>query len=128
MKKIIALIVLAVLCLSLLGCEYGLEYYKVELLSYPDKMVYIQNVDDKLDMTGFSAKLYNRTSEYDYTVENDDYFDYAEPEDYAVDFSKEGLYNLTFSIYHQKDRTITFPIYVVSAEKVEEMYSRISEK
>ena len=128
MKKIIALIVLAALCLSLLGCEYGLEYYKVELLTYPDKMIYIQNVDTELGMTGFSAMIYNRTSEYDHIAKDEEFFDYAEPEDYAVDFSKEGLYNLTFSIYHEKNKTVTFPIYVVSAEKVEEMYSQISEK
>lgn len=127
MKKIMALLLSLVTVLILFGCEYDLEYYKVELISCPDKLVYIQNVDTELDMSGFVAKEYNRTSEYDLTVEDDDYFLYAEPEDYEVDFSKEGVYYISHGM-HDGNLMVSFPVYVISQDKVDEMYYQIHEQ
>ena len=123
-----ALLLSLMTVLILFGCEYDLEYYKVELISCPDKLVYVQNADSELDMRGFVAKEYNRTTEYDLTVEGDDYFLYAEPEYYEVDFSKEGVYYIRYGMDGGSDLMVSFPVYVISQDKVDEMYSRIHEQ
>jgi hypothetical protein len=99
-----ALLLFLVIVLTICGCDSGLEYVKLEVMSYPDKTIYVKDVDTSVSVNGLVLKLSTRDGHEEIL---------KEPKGFTtnVDFSKEGTYYVTFIITEGVETS--FPIQVV---------------
>lgn len=54
MNKLV-LFICVLMIFSLIGCDTGNYIMDVEIIGSPEKIVYIANIDDELDLSGFSV-------------------------------------------------------------------------
>ena len=93
--------------LLLAACDSGLEYVKLEISSYPDKIVYIKDVDTRLSVKGLELILFTKDGQSEILKEAKDY-------NTNVDFSKEGVYTVAFKICDGV--SVSYPVQVISKE------------
>ena len=136
MKKIVASsIVVIILCILLCACTVNERYsfgggkpYKIELKAYPSKIIYIQNEDQYLDISGLEYWTYDKNNGKTLYSVSSGIIDYETDEVSAdIDFSKEGVYGVTiFCPYPSKEPidTIEYTIQVISREHLNEMLNK----
>jgi len=108
MKKICRILILIVLLSALTGCDEGLRIIGMEIVNYPDKLIYVANKDDKLDLSGGKIELILK----DKAAQSIDPMTEEEMEIlHDIDFSKPGIYIVT--LYRNDDAKVEFPIQVV---------------
>jgi len=91
MKRLIFYLLVIIL---ISGCEWENEFIKMEIIQYPDKIVYYINETDELDLSGGKVKLTTRSG--DEVVLNLDGKDMIGNYEFEIfhdiDFNKEGEY------------------------------------
>lgn len=108
MKKVFVSIVFFFLSITLTGCDASLEIMGMEVLNYPNRLVYIANKDNELDLSGGEFKFIYKDKRIDSKEQMAG--DQAKIQ-HDIDFSKPGVYIVT--IYRHDDAQIQFPIQVV---------------
>ena len=118
----------------------NLGFYKVEVKSYPNKIIYIQNKDMVLDLTGLAYWRFPKNEisgnkeliEYtDWIVdENNDEFHSSHRIDTDIDFTKEGIYEVSVFVLLYNDGynkipvekgKITYTVQVISEENLQKL-------
>ena len=108
MKKIYRILMLIVLLSALTGCDEGLRIIGMEIINYPDKLIYVANKDNELDLSGGEIELILK----DKAAQSIDPMTEEEMEIlHDIDFSKPGVYIVT--LYRNDDANVQFPIQVV---------------
>ena len=108
MKKIYRIFILIVLLSALTGCDAGLEIMGMEIVNYPDRLIYVANKDNELDLSGGEIEFILK----DKAAQSIDPMTEEEMEiRHDIDFSKPGVYIVT--LYRHDDAKVQFPIQVV---------------
>ena len=108
MKKIYRIFILIVLLSALTGCDESLRIMGMEIVNYPDRLIYVANKDNELDLSGGEIKFIYK----DKTIESKEQMAEEQVEIlHDIDFSKLGVYIVT--VYRHDDAKIQFPIQVV---------------
>jgi len=119
-KKVTRLFILSLLVLFslvfIVGCDAGLEIIGMEIVKYPDRLIYVANVDNTLDVSGGEIRLLLK----DKSVESIAPMSGDEAEiRHNIDFDTPGIYVVT--LYRHDDAQAQFPIQVISKEQMREM-------
>ena len=129
--KILAVIWMMVVGCLINGCDAGLEIIGMEIVTYPDKLIYVAGVDTELNYSGGSVKLLLLQGETENSTDPEEnqprlIEDILENSPDAVetniDFEKEGVY--TVKIYKTENVWVEFAVQVVSKEWLEEQLER----
>jgi len=107
-----------ILCLMLSlcfisSCDTGLQIVGIQIVSYPDRLVYIKDVDTEINLTGgvFRVDL-KEGSSHSYKM-NEENRGVGVGISKKEDFSKEGVYKVSIGCLNIED---SFPIQVLSLE------------
>lgn len=117
MRKYLTILLAFIIVVLLGSCDEGLLIVGFKISKPPDKLIYLQDVDSSIDLTGGEVILeLKEGSEYPYSMT----VDYITKVDYGnVDFSKEGLYYVKLFIHNGKSQE--FPVIVASKERLQEL-------
>jgi len=103
------LALLMMLIVGISACDAGLEVVDLEIISYPNKIVYVKDVDITVSSDGLIVKSTSRDGQ---SLQGPGYL---YPEDVSeVDLTKEGVYTVTMKL--NNGVTASFPVQVVSKE------------
>lgn len=125
MKKRITFFKIAVLQLILMGlicisaCDAGLEIVDLKIVSYPDKIIYIKDVDTHLSVEGLELQSVTR----DGTISSVSPSVLHGAGD-KIDFSKEGVQIVKIDLGY--GLSAEFPIQIVSKEWLESTLKEVS--
>jgi hypothetical protein len=104
--------------LSACACDSGLRIVGLELVTYPDKLLYVVGIDSELNLEGGTIAIVTKDDE-----KNGNRF--PEPMDtlginvkHDIDFTKEGIYVVHFE---RAGYGVSFPVQVLSVESIERM-------
>lgn len=109
-KAVIIIALLLVCMMAFNGCDASLELVKVEITSYPDKIVYVRDVDTSISTEGLVITCISRDGH------KADFFG-LDRFTTNVDFSKEGIYQVTYDLGH--GLIASFPVQVISKDWLE---------
>ena len=108
------LVPIVMIFLFLTACDMGLEITGIEIEQYPSKIVYLEDVDSELDLTGGVIALNTKNGKkYEYAME-DNQIEIS----HNVDFNTPGVYVVTL-VRHQY--VCKFPVQVINKEYFEAM-------
>ena len=97
----------------LLSCDIGLRTVGMQIISYPDRLVYIKGVDTGLDLRGGVYRVEQRDG-YCYDCDmNDEKLTYTLNKFRNIDFNRPGIYRVSIE---SSEFECFFPIQVVSPE------------
>jgi len=118
-KIIVFFLMLFLFC----SCSRGKkENIKLSIFQYPDRIVYIKDIDDCLDLKG-GVLEFTTESNVSRFLHMDQYYYSTETGSSTlelstdVDFHKEGTYTVTFSY---KDISTSFPIIVIDQNYIKD--------
>lgn len=114
MKKILLLIVFGIV-LSICSCDAGLEIIDMEIVNYPNKIVYYMGIDDELDFTGGSIKYFHKektTAISDMEKE----IGFTINVIHNVDFNTPGVY--VVELYRNNKANVKFPVQVIDTNNL----------
>jgi len=102
------------------GCDEGLRIVGLEVEKYPDRLIYVANIDDSLDLSGGEVRILLK----DKSIESiSKMTDEKELEiKHNIDFGTPGIYIVV--LYRHEDAQVQFPIQVISKEKLFELASK----
>jgi len=114
-KRLMIIVMLLLTLLMFSGCEDEITGF--EITSYPNRLVYVQNVDTKLDLSGGKYILLPKNDQSsEYNLDDQDAA-YVEIE-HSIDFTKPGIYIV--KLYSHNNGYAEFPVQVVSKEQLQE--------
>lgn len=115
------LLSLIMACLIFLSaCEDSLEYVALKIISYPDKIVYVKDVDTQLSAEGFEVQTITRGGHKGSLVPSALY-----EAGRNIDFSKEGVQIVKVKL--NNELYVEFPIQIVSKEWLKETLEEAAE-
>lgn len=117
MKKSLLIVITFAIIALFCSCDDGLLIVDFEISKLPDKLIYLQNIDNSIDLTGGEVLLKLQAGTESLHSMTDHYI--TKIDDSSVDFSKEGLYYV--EIYIHNDKSQRFPIIVASKERLQEL-------
>lgn len=130
MKKMLIVIWMLMVGCLISSCEAGMEVIGIEIVTYPNKLVYVEGVDTELDFIGGTYRflLLNGAEKTDPEIKQPERMEEAlEGHRYTVetniDFNNAGIYNVRL-IPHENAKTVEFAVQVVSKEWLEEQLER----
>ena len=95
--------------------DEGVEIMGIEVAQYPDKLVYIQNVDTKLDLSGGKLNFLLKQGD---KVLDEMASSQIKIED-NIDFNKAGTYIV--KLHSHNNGYAEFPVQVISKEELKKM-------
>ena len=97
----------------LCSCDDGLKMVGIEIVSYPDRLVYVKDVSTELDLNGGVYRI-ERKDGYCYDCNMSEYIPgHSVGISSHVDFSREGIYCIALGSNRFE---CDFPVQVVSPE------------
>ena len=124
MKKMTVLLFVVLILIAIFpitGCERSIEIIGIEWEKYPDNLIYIQNVDNRISLEGHKIRTITRGGVYidEFRISKEDYEN--------IDFSKTGVQIVTLNfrrgqedewpVDNPEDFIIEFPIQIISQEQ-----------
>jgi len=124
LKRLKVVIILLIISIMFVSCssedrymtnDEGLEIMGIEVAQYPDRLVYIQNVDTKLDLSGGKLNILLKQGNKVLDEMASDQIIIEE----NVDFTKPGIYIV--KLYSHNNGYAEFPVQVISKEELRKM-------
>lgn len=118
--KIILIILIGILTLSLIGCDYSLEIVGIGIREYPERISYQVGEERELDLTG-GRVYFIAVADLDDNEDIGNSANYSNTSDidmtnqlivikHQIDFNKPGVYNVTLEYGEVQ---CNFPIEVI---------------
>ena len=117
MKKKISILTLIILLFFITSCEYGLVITGIDIVKYPDRIVYIAGIDDSIDLSGGVVNIMTRA-----------YPERRDPMDdprwgnfrvtHSINFNEPGVYIITLATGGDDKYRISFPIQVIDKDYI----------
>lgn len=101
-RFIFAIAMICYLCMFT-ACDEGVRIMKIELGKLPNKIVYINGVDNKLDLSGATVLMYLKQGDvYEYDIYDESAVDIT----HNIDFNKLGVYEVKITRGDYKEFSI----------------------
>ncbi len=102
------------------SCDSGMLIVDIEIGKFPDKIVYIANVDTELDIAGATIITHlKQGTTYEMDIADDDFCTF----EYDVNFTKPGVYEIVVVRAGIRNK---FPIQVVDIDELRASISGVS--
>ena len=112
------------ICLLVTACDPIVT--GVEIIQYPDKLIYIVGVDDSLDLTGGIVNYKYKKGGTESEMEDDSYENYTIS--HNIDFYTPGVYKVNLLARGDKSMVLDkFAIQVIDEQAILELLGRDTE-
>ncbi len=117
MRKKISILTLIILLFFVTSCEYGLVITGIDIVKYPDRIVYIAGIDDSIDLSGGIVNIKTRDN-----PEGRDPM--VEPRrgnfrvTHSINFNEPGVYIITLATGGDDKYKMSFPVQVIDKDYV----------
>jgi hypothetical protein len=109
------------LTVILSSCDWGLAIVDMELITFPDKLLYVALVDDLLILDGGTVEIITKDRKASYVVSMCN--EWEVKTHHNIDFNKEGIYvvNIVRGDPSSPIAYVSFPVQVVTQEEYDAM-------
>ena len=122
MRKFLVFVICILFALFLSGCDRELRYANFEFVQFPNRIVYIANVDTELDFSGATIRKVSRR-DGDLSGEFSIVPGSSIAIEHTIDFTTPGVYEVAITRPNWPNYRLTFFIQVIDEETFNQLKS-----